>query len=131
MKGTRCKPVRSVSPTSLRSQSGLQPATAISGPATMLPAETPIHGALRRHKLLDDPVGATPAHLLEQVERVAALDIEHIETGQVLGKIRLRPAGQIQALAQEPMTLQLSFFFGDPRFCRPRPVRGPANNAGG
>ena len=83
-----------------------------------------IHRAMRRHELLDDPVGATPAHLLEQVERVAALDVEHIETGQVLGKIRLRPAGEIQALAQEPMTSQLSFFFGDPRFGRPRPVRG-------
>src|SRR5512144_410534 len=98
MKGTRCKPVRSVSPTSLRSQSGPQPATAISGPATMLPAETPQY-TLRRHKLLDDPVGATPAHLLEQVERVAALDVEHVETGQVLGKIRPRPGGEIQALA--------------------------------
>ena len=59
-------------------------------------------------------------HLLEQVERVAALDVEHIETGQVRGKIRPRPAGEIQALAQEPMTLQLSFFFGEPRFGRPR-----------
>src|SRR5512134_1104559 len=29
------------------------------------------------------------------------------------------------------MTLQLSFFFGDRLFDRPRPVRGPANNAGG
>src|SRR5512144_1689271 len=29
------------------------------------------------------------------------------------------------------MTLQLSFFFGEPRFGRPRPVRGPATKAGG
>jgi hypothetical protein len=46
-----------------------------------------IHRASRRHKLSDDPVGATAAHLLEQVESVAALDVEQIETGQVLGKI--------------------------------------------
>jgi hypothetical protein len=55
----------------------------------------------------------------------------HHSIFQVLGKIRLRPAGEIQALAQEPMTLRLSFFFGNPRFGCPRPVRCHASNAGG